>query len=95
MKKGIIALIIAVLFVAALALGAQNGQIVSVNILVAELELRLSWLMSGTFLGGFVFACLALFIFYSRSRLQTARLRRRLNKKEQELLKLREQLAGE
>jgi putative membrane protein len=94
-KIGITVLVTGILFVVALALGAQNGELVSVDFLVAQSQLRLSWVMSGAFISGFALSTFSLAILYSRTKLQASRLRRRVQKQEQELAKLRSQLAGE
>ncbi|AWL12036.1 Lipopolysaccharide assembly protein [Saliniradius amylolyticus] len=53
--KAILTLLIAVMvFIIALALGAQNDQLVSVNYLIAQSELRLSSLMAVCFFFGVI-----------------------------------------
>ncbi|WP_432453501.1 MULTISPECIES: LapA family protein [unclassified Agarivorans] len=88
MKAIFSTLLLVVLFVLALALGAQNEQIVSVNYLIAESSIRLSWLMAGLFISGFVCCLLFLLAFYTRIRIEKVSLKRRLVKQQKQLNKL-------
>jgi putative membrane protein len=85
-------LLLVVLFVTALAMGAQNDELVRVNYLIAESEMRLSWLMAGLFIAGFITCLLFLLAFYTRIRLERAALRRRLAKQQKQLNKLQDEM---
>lgn len=62
--KLILSLLLAILiFLLALAIGAQNDQLVQVNYLIAQSELRLSSLMAVMFVSG-VLVCLLFCIFW-------------------------------
>ncbi|WP_169720142.1 MULTISPECIES: LapA family protein [Aliagarivorans] len=80
--------LLVVLFVLALAIGAQNDAVVRVNYLIAESELRLSWLMAGLFIAGFL-ACMGfMFAFYTKFRVQQLGLKRKLAKQQKHIAKL-------
>lgn len=85
MKALVILVVVIVFFVLALAIGAQNDQLVSIHYLVASSDLRVSWLMAIMFIIGFVVACLGLGFFYTKTRLQLMSLRRKLRKQQREL----------
>lgn len=77
----IIKIVIAlVLFIIALALGAQNQQLVDFNYLVAQGEFHLSALLGLMFILGFIFAGIVFGSILFRSQLQVKKLNRRLQK---------------
>lgn len=91
---GILVLVI-VLFVIALAVGAQNDQLIQVHYLVAEGKLRISRLMAIMFILGFIVACLGLGFFYLKVRLQLLNYRRQLKKQQRELQQLQSHPSGD
>ncbi|MFM2483243.1 LapA family protein [Celerinatantimonas sp. YJH-8] len=91
---GILVLVI-ILFVLALAIGGQNDQIIRVHYLIAQGNLRISWLMAIMFILGFVIACLGLGFFYLKVRLQLMQFRRQFRKQQRELQQLQSKLTGD
>ncbi|CAG9001571.1 MAG: Lipopolysaccharide assembly protein A [Candidatus Celerinatantimonas neptuna] len=90
MKAIVILVVVIVLFIFALAIGSQNDQIISVHYLIADSQLRLSWLMAIMFISGFVIACVALGFFYSKARFQVIKLKRQLKKQQQKLAQVQQ-----
>jgi len=74
-----IILVIAI-FLIALALGAQNQEIVSLNYLLAKGEFHLSTLLGAVFVAGFALAWLILGSMQLKSQLTIRRLNRELKK---------------
>lgn len=72
--------LVLVLFLVALALGAQNQEVVTFNYLVAEGEFHLSTLIGVLFVLGFVIASLIFGSMYFKSQLQVRKLNRKLKK---------------
>ncbi len=72
--------VIVLLFLLALALGAQNQTLVSFNYLLAQTELHLSTLLGVVFLIGFLLAWILFVGVYLKTRLEIRRLKRDLNK---------------
>lgn len=85
LKSLIILVCVIILFVIALAVGAENDQLVTVHYLISQSALRLSSVMATMFIIGFVVACLSLGYFYGKARLQLLRLRRQYRKQQREL----------
>jgi putative membrane protein len=73
---------IIVLFLIALALGAQNQETVTFNYLIAKGSFHLSWLMGIIFLIGFVIAWLIFGSLHLKSRLQIRKLNKQLKQYE-------------
>ncbi|WNJ97133.1 lipopolysaccharide assembly protein LapA domain-containing protein [Vibrio ruber] len=71
-----------VLFLVALALGAQNQEVVTFNYLLAKGEFHLSWLLGAVFVTGFVIAWLIFGSLHLKAKLQIRRLNKQLNKSE-------------
>lgn len=88
MKAIVILVSVVVLFVIALAIGSQNDQVISVHYLIADSQLRLSWLMAILFISGFIIACAAFGFFYSKVRFQVMKLKRQLKKQQQQLVQV-------
>ncbi|WP_153446956.1 LapA family protein [Vibrio algicola] len=77
----VIKIIIAIaLFLIALALGAQNQEMVKFNYLIAQNEFHLSTLLGGVFIVAFGLAWLIFGSLYLKSKLTIARLRKQLAK---------------
>ncbi|WCE30668.1 LapA family protein [Vibrio sp. SCSIO 43137] len=75
-------ILIIALFLVALALGAQNQEIVSFNYLLAKGEFHLSTLLGVVFVSGFALAWLIVGSIQLKSRLTIRRLNRQLKKAE-------------
>ena len=73
-------ILIIALFLVALALGAQNQEIVSFNYLLAKGEFHLSTLLGVVFVSGFVLAWLIFGSMHLKSKLVIRRLNRDLDK---------------
>ncbi len=73
-------ILILFLFFVALALGAQNQEIVTFNFLIAKGEFHLSWLLGIVFATGFVIAWLIFGSLHLRSKLKIRRLTKQLEK---------------
>lgn len=75
-------ILIIALFLVALALGAQNQEIVSFNYLLAKGEFHLSTLLGVVFVSGFALAWLIVGSIQLKSRMTIRRLNRQLKKAE-------------
>lgn len=73
-------ILIIALFLVALALGAQNQEVVAFNYLLAKGEFHLSTLLGVVFVSGFVLAWLIFGSMHLKSKLVIRRLNRDLNK---------------
>jgi putative membrane protein len=83
----------AVLFAIAVVLGLKNQQMVNVNYVIAQTDLRLSSLMAFTFLLGIASSSVVALGFYLKSKVQHRRLKKKNNKQRKELNKLRAELS--
>lgn len=89
MKRFITLVFIILLFVIAIIIGLKNQQVVNINYLLAQSEIRLSTLLAINFLLGFIASgCFATF-FYLRLGLKNRGLRKLNNKQRKELSQLR------
>jgi len=79
----------AVLFTIAVVLGLKNQQIVNVNYVIAQTDLRLSTLMAFIFLFGIASTSMVAFSFYLKAKMQNRSLQRKNKKQRKELNKLR------
>ncbi len=75
-------ILVIALFLIALALGAQNQEIVSFNYLLAKGEFHLSTLLGVVFVAGFTLAWLIVGSIQLKSKLTIRRLNRKLKKTE-------------
>lgn len=73
-------ILVLILFVVALALGAQNQDVVSFNYLIAKGEFHLSWLLGAVFVSGFAIAWFIFGSLHLRSKLKVRRLTKQLEK---------------
>ncbi len=71
-------ILVVVLFLIALALGAQNQQLVEFNYLLAQGEFHLSTLLGVIFVSGFAVAWIIVGSLYLKSKLTIRRLNRKL-----------------
>ncbi|MDW6003661.1 LapA family protein [Vibrio mangrovi] len=81
-----------VLFLIALALGAQNQEVVTFNYLLAKGEFHLSWLLGVVFVAGFAIAWLIFGSLHLRAKLQIRRLNKQLKKNEPQEKVVKEKL---
>ena len=79
-------LLVLVVFLVALALGAQNQEVVTFNYLLAQGEFHLSWLLGSVFVAGFVIAWIIFGSLHLKSKLAIRRLDRQVKKLEAEQL---------
>lgn len=87
MKRFITLVIIILLFAIAIILGLKNQQMVNINYLLAQSEVRLSTLLAINFLFGFIISgCFATFFYFRLS--MKIRHQRKLNKKQRKELNL-------
>jgi len=88
--KRIITLIIAILlFVIAALLGLKNQQLVNVNYLLAQSEMRLSTLLAIIFLIGFITSGTLAVLFYLRLKIKNRQLLKMNKKHSKEINELR------
>lgn len=73
-------ILVIALFLVALALGAQNQEVVSFNYLLAKGEFHLSTLLGVVFVSGFVLAWLIFGSLHLRAQLKVKKLTRQLKK---------------
>lgn len=78
--KIIKAILIIALFLVALALGAQNQEVVNFNYLLAKGDFHLSTLLGVVFVAGFALAWLIVGVIQFKSKMTIRRLNRQLKK---------------
>jgi putative membrane protein len=81
MKRFLTILLTVLFFVTAVVLGLKNQQVVTLDFLIAQSELRLSTLLAIVFSIGFSVAILLLSYFYLKIKMENRRLRK-LNEKQ-------------
>ncbi len=89
MKRFLLLTITIILFALAAALGLKNQQLVNVNYLIAQNELRLSTLLAIIFMFGFLLSACFAFLFHLKQRYINNRLRKANKKQRKELNELR------
>ncbi len=77
------------LFAVAVILGLKNQELVNINYLVAQSEMRLSTLFAILFLIGFVVSSLIGIFFYMKLKMKNRKLRKLNKKQRKELNQLR------
>ncbi len=82
-------LILGLVFGLALVLGSQNDQTVTVNYLIAQGDFRLSSLLGGLLVAGFVIGWLTCWFVYLKAKVQLRSANRRIEKQKKELEELR------
>lgn len=95
MKRFLTLIIAVLLFAIAIILGLKNQQLITVNYLVAENDIRLATLLAIIFLVGFIVAILFAGLFYLKLKMKNRQLRRLNNKQHKELEQLRTISASE
>jgi lipopolysaccharide assembly protein A len=73
-------ILVLLLFLVALALGAQNQEMVTFNYLIAKGEFHLSWLLGSIFIAGFVVSWLIFGSLYLRAKMKVRRLTKQIEK---------------
>jgi len=87
MKRFFTLVLLILLFAIAIILGLKNQQIVNINYLLAQSEVRLSTLLAINFMFGFIVSGCFATLFYLRLTMKTRQLRK-LNKKQRKELNL-------
>lgn len=87
MKRFLTLVLIILLFAVAIILGLKNQQLVNINYLLAQSEMRLSTLLAINFMFGFIVSACFGTLFYLRLTLKNRQLRK-LNKKQRKELNL-------
>ena len=88
--KSFIIFVIAICGIAlALAFSTSNDQVVNFNYLIAQDTFKLSYLLVGAFISGFILALLCMSAVYMRLKLSVTRLKRKSSRQLAELEKLR------
>ena len=87
MKRFFTLVLLILLFAIAIILGLKNQQIVNINYLLAQSEVRLSTLLAINFMFGFIVSGCFTTLFYLRLTMKTRQLRK-LNKKQRKELNL-------
>lgn len=89
MKILLAVILIVLCFALALAIGAQNEQVVMVHYLIAQGEFHLSAVIGAAFAGGFLVGWVVCLGWYLRLKIQNRLLSRKVNRQGRELEKLR------
>ena len=87
MKRFLTLILIVLLFAIAIVLGLKNQQVVNINYLLAQSEVRLSTLLAINFMFGFITSSCFGTLFYLRLKMKNRQLRK-LNKKQRKELNL-------
>ena len=87
MKRFLTLVLIILLFVIAIVIGLKNQQLVNINYLVAQSEIRLSTLLAINFMFGFIVSGFFGALFYLRLTMKNRRMKK-LNKKQRKELNL-------
>ena len=95
MKRFLTLITAVLLFAIAVILGLKNQQLINVNYLIAENEIRLATLLAIIFMVGFIVAAVFAGLFYLKLKMKNRQLRRLNNKQRKELNQLRTITASE
>lgn len=88
-------ILLVLIFLVALALGAQNQQVINFNYLIAQGEFGLSLLLGGAFAFGFVFGAIVTGLLYVKTRMSAALLKKQVARQREELSRIRLEPARE
>ena len=80
MKGIILFIVVVILLLTAIIVGARNNEIVTINYLIAQIDLRISMLMAICILLGFVVGISIILTKYLALKLRFASMKRRLDK---------------
>ena len=89
MKRFLTLIVAVLLFAIAVALGLKNQQLINVNYLIAQNEIRLATLLAIIFMVGFVVATIFAVLFYLKLKMKNRQLRKLNKKQRKELNQLR------
>jgi putative membrane protein len=89
MKRFLTLISAVLLFAVAVLLGLKNQQVIAINYLIAENEIRLATLLAIVFMLGFVVANLITLLFYMKLKIKNRQLRKISDKQRKELEQLR------
>ena len=95
MKRFFTLIAAVLLFAVAVVLGLKNQQLININYLIAENEIRLATLLAIIFMLGFLVATLFAGLFYLKLKIKNRQLRKLNNKQRKELSQLRTISASE
>lgn len=87
MKRFLTLVLLVLLFIIAIVLGLKNQQVVNINYLVAQSDIRLSTLLAINFMFGFIVSACFGTLFYLRLTMKNHQLQK-LNKKQRKELNL-------
>jgi len=85
MKRFVTLIITVLLFITAVVLGLKNQQVINVNYLVAQSEMRLATLLAIVFLLGFLVSAVVYVPFYLKLKMKNRQLRKMNNKQRKAL----------
>ena len=89
MKRLITLVVIILFFILAVVIGLKNQQLINLNYLIAQNEIRLSTLLAIIFSIGFIVSMLVNSFFYLKLKVQNLHLRKLNKKQRKELNELR------
>ena len=89
MKRFLTLIAAVLLFAIAVIVGLKNQQLVNVNYLIAENEIRLATLLAIIFMVGFIASTVFAGLFYLKLKMKNRQLRKLNNKQRKELNQLR------
>jgi putative membrane protein len=87
MKRFLTLVLLVLLFIIAIVLGLKNQQVVNINYLLAQSDIRLSTLLAINFMFGFIVSVCFGTLFYLRLTMKNRQLQK-LNKKQRKELNL-------
>ena len=88
--KSVITLIITILlFLVAIVIGLKNQQVVNLNYIVAQSEIRLATLLAIIFVIGFVASAVIAMLFYVKLKIKNRQLLKMTKRQDKELEQLR------
>ncbi|MFT6987279.1 MAG: putative membrane protein [Psychromonas sp.] len=89
MKRFLTLIVTVLLFAVALVLGLKNQQIINVNYLLAQGEMRLSTLLAIVFMAGFLVSAVFAILFYLKLKITNRQLRKLNKQQSKEINQLR------
>ena len=89
MKRFLTLIVTVLLFAVALVLGLKNQQLININYLLAQSEMRLSSLLAIVFMTGFLLSAVFALLFYLQLKITNRRLRKLNKQQRKELEQLR------
>lgn len=89
MKRFLTLIVTVLLFAVALVLGLKNQQLININYLLAQSEMRLSSLLAIVFMSGFLLSAVFALLFYLQLKITNRRLRKLNKQQRKELEQLR------